>query len=63
MPLTLFVADTCPKCHKPIRLSVIDVHPDRPDLAIHNFECDDCGAVKAKVYSLKPRASAVELTA
>jgi hypothetical protein len=63
MSLTLFVDDTCPKCRKPIKLSVIDVHPDRPDLAIHNFACVDCGQVKAKVYALKPGGAAPELAA
>ena len=63
MSLTLFVDDTCPKCRKPVRLAVIDLHPNRPDLAIHNFLCVDCGPVEAKVYSLKPGAPAPELAA
>jgi hypothetical protein len=63
MSLTLFVDDTCPKCRKPVRLAVIELHPSRPDLAIHNFQCVDCGPVKAKVYSIKPTARAPELAA
>jgi hypothetical protein len=63
MSLTLFVDDTCPKCRKPVRLAVIERHPNRPDLAIHNFQCVDCGPVKAKVYSIKPAARAPELAA
>jgi hypothetical protein len=54
MSLTLFVDDTCPKCRKPVRLAVIEPHPTRRDLAVHNFLCIDCGPVKAKVYTLKP---------
>jgi hypothetical protein len=63
MSLTLFVHDTCPKCRKPVRLSVIEPHPSRRDLAIHNFQCVDCGLVKAKIYSLKPGNSPPELAA
>jgi hypothetical protein len=63
MPFTVFVDDTCPKCHKPVRLAVIEPHPTRRDLAIQNFECVDCGLVKAKVYSLKPGSAAPELAA
>jgi hypothetical protein len=63
MSFTLFVDDTCPKCRKPVRLAVIEPHPSRRDLAIHNFECADCGLVKAKIYSLKPGAPAPELAA
>jgi hypothetical protein len=63
MSLTLFVDETCPKCHKPIKQTVIEPHPSRPDLAIENFECGDCGFVKAKIRSLRPGAPLPELAA
>jgi hypothetical protein len=52
MPLTLSINDTCPKCHKPIMQAVIEPHPTRRDLALQNFECVDCGAIKTEVLSL-----------
>jgi uncharacterized Zn finger protein len=54
MSLTFFVDDICPKCSKPVKLSVIEPHPDRRDLAVHNYQCADCGPVRAKIISLKP---------
>jgi hypothetical protein len=53
MSLTLFVDDICPRCRKPVKLAVIEPHPTRRDLAIHNFHCVDCGSVKARIISLK----------
>jgi hypothetical protein len=58
MSFTFFVDDTCPKCSKPVAVAVIERHPSRPDLAINNFQCVDCGPVEAKIYSLKPRVEA-----
>jgi hypothetical protein len=57
MSLTLFAVETCPRCRKPVTLSVIEPHPTNRDLAIHNFNCVDCGPVKAKIYSLRPGKS------
>ena len=42
---------------------VPEPHPTRRDLALQNFECADCGAVKTKVLSLKPGAPPPELAA
>jgi hypothetical protein len=53
----LFAVETCPRCRKPVTLSVIEPHPTDRDLAIHNFNCVDCGPVKAKIYSLRPGKS------
>jgi phage FluMu protein Com len=53
MSLTMFIDDTCPRCRKPVKLSVIEPHPSRRDLAIQNYKCIDCGPVLAKVISLK----------
>jgi hypothetical protein len=54
MSLVVSVSDKCPKCFKPIRQAEIQPHPTRSDYALQNFECEDCGVVKTKVYSLKP---------
>jgi hypothetical protein len=53
MSIDLFMNDTCLKCRKPVRQTTIKRHPTRRDLAIHNFECVNCGAVKTKILSLK----------
>jgi hypothetical protein len=63
MSLTLFIDDICPRCRNPINLSLIEPHPTRTDLALHNFECADCGVVKTKIYSLKPNARRPKLAA
>jgi hypothetical protein len=55
MSLTLFINDACPRCRKTVKLAVIEPHPTRRDLAIHNFHCLDCGPVKARLISLRPR--------
>ena len=48
MSFDLFMNDTCPKCSKPIKLTTVAPHPTRRDLAVHNFECADCGLVARK---------------
>ena len=53
MPLTLFINSTRPRCRKPVKLSAIELHPTRPDLAIYNYHCIDCGSVKVGIISLK----------
>ncbi len=63
MSFIVYVDDICPKCHKPITQSVIEPHPTRRDVALHNFQCVDCGPVKTKVISLEPGASRTELAA
>jgi two-component system, chemotaxis family, response regulator Rcp1 len=54
MSLDRSIDDTCPKCHKPIKLAAVAPHPTRRDIEHHNFKCDDCGYVKTKVFVLKP---------
>jgi hypothetical protein len=49
----LFMNDVCPKCRKPLKLDVIRPHPTRADLAVHSFECANCGAVKTKLLFRK----------
>jgi C4-type Zn-finger protein len=63
MSFTLYVDDTCPKCRKPTMQAVVELHPTNPELALQNFECADCGPVKTKIISLKPREPAPELAA
>jgi len=45
--------DVCQKCRKPLKPGVIRPHPIRVDLAVHSFECANCGAVKTKVLFQK----------
>ena len=63
MSLILFVQDTCPKCRKPIHQATIDLHPTDRDLALQNFTCANCGAVKTKMLSLKPDKPSSQLSA
>jgi hypothetical protein len=53
MFLTPSIDDTCPRCRKPVKLTLIEPHPGDRDLAIHNYHCVDCGPVRAKIISLK----------
>jgi len=63
MSLRFFFNDRCPKCAQPTMQAVIEAHPSRRDLALHNFHCDDCGPIKTKIISLEPRAQAPEIAA
>jgi hypothetical protein len=63
MSIDLFMNDTCPKCRKPIRRTTVTPHPTRRELAIHSFECADCGPVKTKIISVKPNKSSAEVAA
>jgi len=63
MPLTFYFNDPCPRCAKPMMQAVIERHPSRNDLALHNFTCLNCGPLKTKIISLNPGESAPELTA
>jgi hypothetical protein len=54
MSLIFRTNDPCPKCNKPMAQAVIERHPTRNDLAVHNFYCPDCGLVKTQIISLKP---------
>jgi RNase P subunit RPR2 len=55
MSLVLFRNEICPKCHKPLMQGVVEAHPSRDDLALHNFECADCGPIKTIILSLTPK--------
>jgi chemotaxis family two-component system response regulator Rcp1 len=54
MSFDRFIDDACPKCHKPVKLATIELHPTRCDIEHYNFKCADCGYVKTKVFSLNP---------
>jgi ssDNA-binding Zn-finger/Zn-ribbon topoisomerase 1 len=54
MSFDLFSNDTCPKCRKPFGPATIERHPARADLAIHNSQCPNCGAVKTRILLAKP---------
>jgi transcription initiation factor IIE alpha subunit len=47
------IKDRCPKCHNPVQLATIEPHPTKQDIALHYFNCIDCGPVMVKVHSLK----------
>jgi hypothetical protein len=49
MSFDIFMNDTCPKCRKPTKLVVVTQHSTRRDLAVHKFECVNCGAVETKL--------------
>jgi hypothetical protein len=53
MSLTIFIDDTCPRCCKPVKLTLIEPHPSDRDLAIHNCHCVGCGPVRARIIPLK----------
>jgi hypothetical protein len=63
MSLTLFINEPCPRCQKPIRQTTVGLHPTNPDIALHNYECADCGPVKTKIISLKSKKPPAELAA
>jgi hypothetical protein len=63
MAFILHVDESYPKCGKPVAIIEIERHPSRPDLAIQNFQCGDCGPVKSRIYSLKPGVPPPDLTA
>jgi hypothetical protein len=63
MSIDLSMNDTCPKCCKPIRRTTVKPHPTRRDLAIHKFECADCGPVKTRILLQKPGESRSEVAA
>ena len=43
--------DVCPKCRKPLKPGVIRPHPTRADLAVHSFECANCGAGESRGHN------------
>ena len=49
MSFDLFMDDTCAKCRKPITLAAIEPHPTRRDLAVHKFQCANCGSTQTKI--------------
>ena len=58
MSMTLYTNEPCPRCGKTIRQTTIDLHPTRAGLAIHNFECVDCGLVNRKSITEAGQVSA-----
>jgi C4-type Zn-finger protein len=56
------VSETCPRCRKPVRLATIEPHPTRTDIALHSFECAECGYVRTKDVSLRADKSPPELS-
>jgi hypothetical protein len=48
----------CPMCHAPITVATVELHPTRPDIVHHNFECVNCGPVGTTIISLRPKENA-----
>jgi RNase P subunit RPR2 len=63
MSLVLSSGEVCPKCQKPLMRGIVEAHPSRSDLALHNFHCARCGPIKTKIISLKPDEPPSELSA
>ena len=63
MSLNLFSDEPCPRCRKPIRQTTVGLHPTNPDIALHNYECADCGPVKTRILLQKPGESRSEVAA
>jgi hypothetical protein len=47
------INETCPRCRKPVTVATVEPHPSRPAVALHSFECVDCGPVITKSVSLQ----------
>jgi hypothetical protein len=63
MSFDLFMNDTCTKCRKPIKLAVIEPHAISNDLAVHKFECANCGLVTTKILLRKQSKLSPDLAA
>jgi hypothetical protein len=44
-----------------VSVAVVERHPTRPDMALHNYECADCGPVKTTIVSLRADKSPPKL--
>jgi hypothetical protein len=55
------VSETCPRCGKPVSLAIVEPHPTRTDIALHSYECVDCGPVRTRAVSLRADRSPPEL--
>jgi len=53
MSLDLFMNDTCQKCRKPLMPAIIEPHQTRRSLAVHKWECPNCGATQTKILFRK----------
>jgi hypothetical protein len=60
MSLVFHLNDPCPRCGKSKLQAVIEAHPSRSDIALHNFNFAVCGLVKTKVISLTPLARSAD---
>lgn len=48
------ISETCPKCHKLVAVATVELHPTRPDRALYEFTCANCGPVKTRIVSILP---------
>jgi hypothetical protein len=42
-----------PRCGKSNLQAVIEAHPSRSDIALHNFNCAECGPAKPKSHLIE----------
>jgi C4-type Zn-finger protein len=52
MSFRLFIDTACPKCHKPVKVCAIELHPTRGEIAIQYVQCADCGFISLKPLKL-----------
>jgi len=53
MALHFIVDENCPKCRVPVRLAVVELHPELRETAVHTLKCSFCGFEKTKTFSIK----------
>ena len=58
MSFRLFIDTACPKCHKPVKVCAIELHPTRGEIAIQHVQCADCGEVETGVNFTKAAQTA-----
>jgi C4-type Zn-finger protein len=57
MSFRLFIDTACPKCHKPVKVCAIELHPTRGEIAIQYVQCADCGFISLKPLKLPKLAA------
>jgi hypothetical protein len=57
------VSEICPRRGKPVSLAIVEPHPTRTDIALHSYECMDCGPARTRAVSLRADKSPPALAA
>ena len=53
MALHFIVDESCPECREPVKLAVVELHPELRETAVHTLKCSFCGFEKTKTFSIK----------